>query len=179
MPTVCEAATARRGGGPCGVRKAQQGAALVVVLLLLLVVTLLGLAGIRGALLQERMASNAVARSFAFQAAEAVLREAETQVIGTWQANPNWEPNAVEYPATTKLNGIDSKYVVTLLGPAANSGSSGAGGTNSVDNPDLKERIETPEERTISKVYRVQVISTNTDNGVEVQLESLYELSQE
>ncbi|GAB2522278.1 pilus assembly PilX family protein [Lysobacter humi (ex Lee et al. 2017)] len=157
----------------------ERGAALVVVLLLLLVVTLLGLAGIRGALLQERMAANAVARSYAFQAAEAVLREAEDVVTQTWQANPNWEPNAQAFTSGTTANDITSQYTVTLLGPAANSGGAGAGGTSSADNPDLKERIESTEDRTTSKVYRVLVTSTNADNGVQVQLESLYELSKE
>ena len=56
----------------------QSGAALIIVLLLLLIVTLLGLTAMRGTLLQERMSGNAVARSVAFQAAEAVLREAES-----------------------------------------------------------------------------------------------------
>ncbi|MGD6484782.1 PilX N-terminal domain-containing pilus assembly protein, partial [Xanthomonas citri pv. citri] len=39
----------------------QRGIALVVTLLLLLIVTLLGLAAMRGTLLQERMAANAMA----------------------------------------------------------------------------------------------------------------------
>lgn len=56
----------------------QRGAALIIVLLLLLIVTLLGLTAMRGTLLQERMSGNAVARSVAFQAAESVLREAES-----------------------------------------------------------------------------------------------------
>ena len=55
----------------------QSGAALIVVLLLLLVVTLLGLASMRGAIMQERMAANTAARGVAFQVAEAGLRQAE------------------------------------------------------------------------------------------------------
>ncbi|WP_374604454.1 PilX N-terminal domain-containing pilus assembly protein [Arenimonas sp.] len=55
----------------------QQGMALVIVLLLLLVITLIGLAAMRGTVMQERMSGNATSRSIAFQAAEAVLREAE------------------------------------------------------------------------------------------------------
>lgn len=58
----------------------QQGIALVVVLLLLLIVTLIGLAAMRGTLLQERMAGNVAARGIAFQNAEAALREAESLV---------------------------------------------------------------------------------------------------
>lgn len=56
----------------------QAGAALIVVLLLLLVITVLGLAAMRGTVMQERMSGNANARAKAFQYAEAVLREAET-----------------------------------------------------------------------------------------------------
>lgn len=55
----------------------QDGAALIVVLMLLIVITLLGLASMRGAIMQERMAANTVARSVAFQVAEAGLRQAE------------------------------------------------------------------------------------------------------
>lgn len=58
-------------------RSRQQGAALAAVLLILLVVMVLGLASMRGAVMQERMSGNQVARDHAFQAAEAALREAE------------------------------------------------------------------------------------------------------
>ncbi|WP_133478302.1 pilus assembly PilX family protein [Cognatilysobacter segetis] len=58
-------------------RGRQSGAALLVVLMLLVVITLLGLASMRGAIMQERMATNITARSRAFQVAEAGLRQAE------------------------------------------------------------------------------------------------------
>ena len=57
--------------------KHQAGASLVVVMILLLVMTLLGLAVLRGTLLQERMSSNLLDRSLSFQSAEAALREGE------------------------------------------------------------------------------------------------------
>ncbi len=60
----------------------RRGAALVVVLILLLLMTLLGLASLRGTLLEERMGANALDRSLGFQAAEAALRQAETVVLG-------------------------------------------------------------------------------------------------
>lgn len=56
---------------------AQQGMALLVVLMLLLITTILGLASMRGALLEERMSGNLYDRSLMFQAAEAALREGE------------------------------------------------------------------------------------------------------
>ena len=55
----------------------QRGVTLVIVLLLLIVVTLLGLAAMRGSILQERMAGNVAARGIAFQAAESALRVGE------------------------------------------------------------------------------------------------------
>ncbi|WP_339827226.1 PilX N-terminal domain-containing pilus assembly protein [uncultured Arenimonas sp.] len=55
----------------------QRGVTLVIVLLLLIVVTLLGLAAMRGSILQERMAGNVTARGIAFQNAESALRIAE------------------------------------------------------------------------------------------------------
>jgi type IV pilus assembly protein PilX len=58
-------------------KSAQRGASLIVVLVLLLVVTLLGLAVLRGTLLEERMTANMLDRSLGFQAAESALREAE------------------------------------------------------------------------------------------------------
>lgn len=60
----------------------RRGAALVVVLILLLLMTLLGLASLRGTLLEERMGANTLDRSLAFQAAEAALRQAETLLRG-------------------------------------------------------------------------------------------------
>jgi type IV pilus assembly protein PilX len=62
---------------------AERGATLVVVLVLLLLMTLLGLASLRGTLLEERMTSNLLDRSIGFQNAEAALREAEALVTGT------------------------------------------------------------------------------------------------
>lgn len=55
----------------------QDGASLLIVLILLLIMTLLGLAALRGTLLEERMSANLRDRSLGFQAAEAALREGE------------------------------------------------------------------------------------------------------
>src|SRR3546814_18855543 len=62
-------------------RRGECGAALIVRLILLLVMTLLGLASLRGAIMEERMAANMYDRSLGFQAAEAALREAETRLL--------------------------------------------------------------------------------------------------
>ena len=59
-------------------RSRQRGVTLVVVLILLVVVTLIALASLRGTLLEERMSTNVLDRSYSFQAAEAALRVGET-----------------------------------------------------------------------------------------------------
>lgn len=66
----------------------ERGATLVVVLILLLVMTLLGLASMRGVLLEERMSSNMLDRSYAFQAAEAALREGEARAAALDRSTP-------------------------------------------------------------------------------------------
>ncbi len=55
----------------------QRGAVLVVGLLILLVMTILGVTAMQTTVMEERMAGNMRDRSLAFQAAEAVLRDAE------------------------------------------------------------------------------------------------------
>lgn len=67
---------ATRAGTPTTIRR-QRGAALAVVLILLLLMTLLGLASLRGTLLEERMGANLLDRGLAFQGAEAALRQGE------------------------------------------------------------------------------------------------------
>lgn len=67
--------------------RVQRGVALVIVLVLLLVVTLLGLASMRGVLLEERMSAALYDRSLMFQAAEAALREGEAVAADSRRAD--------------------------------------------------------------------------------------------
>ncbi len=62
--------------------QSQRGVALAVVLILLLIMTLLGLAAMRGTLMQERMGASQSDRSLSFQSAEAALREGEEVASG-------------------------------------------------------------------------------------------------
>jgi type IV pilus assembly protein PilX len=78
----------------------QQGASLMIVMILLLVMTLLGLAVMRSALLEERMSANLLDRSYSFQAAEAALREGEALA-----AQPNIQATV---PASGCTNGLCS-----------------------------------------------------------------------
>ncbi len=76
--------------------KSQRGVSLTIVLILLLIMTLLGLASMRGALMQERMAANQFDRGLGFQAAEASLRDAESRL----------EPAPPTFPSTGCLDGL-------------------------------------------------------------------------
>ncbi|MBQ0758328.1 MAG: hypothetical protein KBT72_01635 [Zhongshania sp.] len=62
--------------------RVQRGAALIISLVFMLILTIIGAASMQSATLQERMAGNARNVDQAFQAAEAALREAETQLAG-------------------------------------------------------------------------------------------------
>lgn len=133
-------------------RNRQSGIALVIALVLLLAITLVGLAGIRGTTLQEKMSSNMQDRDIAFQGAEAALRIAEQRIASTtaviWhdcslggvtcQAVPGRDPN-VTVPWQTVATGTNAdqfdagslaaaqpQYVVENMGlwpdPTSNTG---------------------------------------------------------
>lgn len=70
----------------------QRGIALIVALILLVVATLTGMAGIRGATLQEKMSGNMYDRSLAMQAAESALRAAEALIA----LNPDSVPGSID-----------------------------------------------------------------------------------
>jgi len=66
----------------CLVGQKQAGAVLVVSLVVLLVLTLLGVAGMNSAMMQERMAANAQNSNKAFQAAESAAGALVDQLMG-------------------------------------------------------------------------------------------------
>jgi type IV pilus assembly protein PilX len=61
----------------------QRGIALVVALILLVVITLVGLAAVRGTIMQQKMTANFYDRQIAFQATEAALRQAEAAILAS------------------------------------------------------------------------------------------------
>jgi type IV pilus assembly protein PilX len=75
-------------GSPSFGNRHQQGIALVVVLVLLIAVSLLGVAVMRSANMQERMSANLRDRSLAFEAAESTLEFVRTTMETT--AGNNW-----------------------------------------------------------------------------------------
>ena len=166
-------------------KRNQRGVALIVVRLLLLVVTRIGLASMRGTLLQERMAANVNARSQAFQTAEAVLREAETFASGlpvipaagcdngvcamavdgaapAWQAAGFWT-NGGFREAASAIGGITPQFVVEDYGQAESASCTGSVDMSAAPCTDIKQ------------VYRITVRS-ETPNGAEVLLQSTYEV---
>lgn len=74
----------------------QSGVVLIVSLIMLLLLTLIGLSGIQTTMLEEKMASNALDRNIAFQAAESTLAKAEKFILD----------NAVTATVYTGSNGL-------------------------------------------------------------------------
>ncbi|MEO8837622.1 MAG: PilX N-terminal domain-containing pilus assembly protein [Herbaspirillum sp.] len=68
--------------------RGQRGVALVVALVLLLLVTLVGIAAVRGTIMQQKMSGNFYDRQVAFQATEAALRQGEAAVQAATGAAP-------------------------------------------------------------------------------------------
>lgn len=99
-------------------RGPQRGVALVVSLILLVVATLIGLAGVRGVNLQERMSANMFDRSLAFQRSESALRAAEIAINTNWQtaasAGSDCSPESGEVcpmMPTNTFSGTDSTWI--------------------------------------------------------------------
>lgn len=80
----------------------QQGAALMVGLIMLLLLTLIGVAGMRDTLLQEKMTGNMRDREIALQAAESALRDGEA-IAGQPGTPPVFNNNNGTYDRNTAL----------------------------------------------------------------------------
>lgn len=174
-------------------RRGQQGITLVVVLLLLVIVTLLGLAAMRGTVMQERMSGNAAARSIVFQTAEALLREAESLAAGkptmpssgcsnglcamptagaasAWEADGFWT-TAGGYRASTALEtgNIDAaRYVIEFMGEGI------AGPSECTSEIDLSAPTCTSSGGGANN-YRITAF-VQMDNGAQVMLQSAYQV---
>jgi type IV pilus assembly protein PilX len=66
-------------------KRPAHGFSLIAILLMMLAVAMLGLGAMNSSIIQERMVGNARDRQVALQAAEAAIRDAETDI----EANPN------------------------------------------------------------------------------------------
>ena len=174
-------------------RSAQSGAALVVVLMLLLIITLLGLASMRGSLMQERMAGYTQGRALAFQAAEAGLRQAEITIrdggdldlsaapVGSCSAGKCGRP---DYSKSTEVWAEAGFWAGDKVasGTAVKSGELtitpkyiieyfGTGKNGEIGSPiDMGKIPPSPPEQ---KIYRVTAYAA-TPGGVEAMVQSLY-----
>lgn len=181
-------AVAGSTGSRGATRAAQQGVSLLVVLMLLLVVTVLGLAAMRGTLMQERMAANAIARSNAFQTAEGALREAEAAATlklpvpasgcgngwcarpapgdaPAWQQEGFWDRDGGWARVQSEVNDITAQYVIEDYGKGPESGTTQGG----------YELEQYPQQRPEYQYYRITVRS-RSPNGAEVLLQSMLEV---
>ena len=142
-------ANTRRSRGARG--RAQRGVALVVALVLLVIALLIGIAGSRGVLLQERMSANMYDRSLAFQRAESSLRAAEAAITGDWKiadlsgvdcspgvalctivpadaftgTSANWVDVSTAYDVNTAVTPDTPQYQVELMGTGSSDNSLG------------------------------------------------------
>ena len=166
-----------------GSRRNQSGVSLIVVLLLLVIVTLLGVASLRGAIMQERMAANTTARSMAFQVAEAGLRQGEIIARdgtitfptsgcasgrckdATWMADSSfWTSGGYQAGSAVSIGSgsISPKFIIEDFGHTSVSGTSSCIDLSKPCPPSVTQNV-----------YRITSYAA-TPTGAEVILQSLY-----
>ncbi|MTW23046.1 pilus assembly PilX family protein [Allochromatium palmeri] len=96
----------------------QQGAVLIVSLIMLLLLTIIGVSGMRGVTMQERMAGNLKEQYRSFQSAEAALRLAEQEVEdGAANKLPD---NGVNCDASIVDGLADNNFIAVATGTNTN-----------------------------------------------------------
>jgi type IV pilus assembly protein PilX len=184
----------------CTPRSRQGGIALVVAMILLIVITLVGLAAVRGTVMQQKMTANFYDRQLAFQASEAALRLAEATVpAGTPQGSfRNCSPIAtplINCPADPFSNPATLAATPALIVPVPQGtfyqNGLGAGqpqyvieymGYFAVPPPKVKQLSNGPggyqaNQTTYAYFYRITATSSNPANVVDravVTLQSVY-----
>ncbi len=172
-------------------RRRQRGAVLIISLLILLVMTMIGIVAMDSTTLEEKMAGNTRQRDLAFQAAEAGLRDGETDLVmhspvgfdtsctnglclvvtsGSTSTTPYWEipgdwNNARTYGSATNATALTNvpapKYLLEKLPPAATPGQN-LGNTGSYNGP------------LPTQLYRVTSKATAGNGNLTVELQSVY-----
>jgi type IV pilus assembly protein PilX len=161
----------------------QRGITLIMGLMFLVVLTILGLAAMRGTILEERMAGNARDRDLALQAAEAAIRVAEQELsnptlpvfaLGTaytprlangthtdyWQNTHNWAAQSTELGWEPEGTSGAPRYVIEELGITA-----GGGGTSGLGIGTLSDE----------GVYRVTARGMGSNPNTVVILQAVFE----
>jgi type IV pilus assembly protein PilX len=177
----------------------QQGAALIVGLIMLLLLTLIGVAGMRDTLLQEKMVGNMIDREVALQAAESALRTAEDKIakagtvslsvdgIGVqnvlprtptnvtesafWHARPWNNTDSAVYGFTLPQVAAQPRYVIEFVGQTDGSGYASGGSATLVLSEELSSDVQTG---SIKYDYRVTARATGITTDSEVVLQSTY-----
>src|SRR6185437_1918951 len=112
-PTVVRPAGACNKHGQPPAYAGQRGVALVTALILLVVITLVGLAAVRGTVMQQKMAANFSDRQIAFQVGEAGLRQAHIVVQAL---QPSLPPSRPTLPATIRDCSPKAATVIECMG---------------------------------------------------------------
>lgn len=164
-----------RGRNSQTLKHRQQGAALIVGLIMLLLLTLIGVAGMRDTLLQEKMAGNMLDREVALQAAESALRAAEASIAGKVADGLPLTDTSLSavYGFTLPQVSAPPSYVIEMLGQTDGSGFvTGGGGTNLVVSEELSSDVQ--EAGSIKYDYRITATATGITPDSQVILQSTY-----
>lgn len=145
-------------------KKKQDGAVLYVALVFLVIMSLLGVAGMQVATLQERMASNYRAANIAFQRAEGLATQVEAQITTAGRFTPDTtkrqeqrrcnDPAAVRGIAWAKDRSLDDSpdtaVVVARMDECTPGGPIGMGGGPVNERP---------------SIWQVSTFATDTSSG--------------
>ncbi len=157
----------------CADRSRQRGAVLFISLVMLLVMTLIGITGAQNSSMEEKMVSNVRDIDLSFQAAEAALRQGETELQaavlpafdGTntglyqpaaagspelWEVAATWSSGALSYSGTLDAVGDQPKYIIEELAPV----------------PDPKGSVAADEPLPDTRVYRVTARGEGSNKAV-------------
>ncbi|SEG76871.1 pilus assembly PilX family protein [Marinobacterium lutimaris] len=134
----------------------ESGAALIVALIMLLLITIVGVSAMQTTTMEEKMAGNLRDRHVAFQAAEAALRQGESDAEDSFP-NVDGESDTI----TVNINGNDVNASYTLT-------------EQSVEYQPSLDANESPDYTVM--IVRVVARSRGLSGSADVQLESTYRI---
>jgi len=161
-------------------RGSERGVALVVSLVFLLLMTLIGVSAMQNNVLQEKMVGNFRDRESAFQAAEAALRHAESEIL-QWPSSTfaSWTGDG-QLGSTNGLLGLeydDTQVDYSAAGSIWNT----AGAYRVYDDPDRssskdpKYVIKYQAQTGSKKLFKITAYAPGKAPGTAVVLRSYYE----
>lgn len=129
----------------------QRGMALVLSLIFLAIVTILSVSSMQGALTQDRMASSQRDHTVAFQAAEAALRDAESQLQNGAMPSNAW----VSHTMSVEQLARSPRYRIQTVSP-------------------LGSRSSNSGNEFVEILYRIEAQGFGSGEDARVSLEALY-----